>query len=222
MEIENIAQIFTSMLALIIGLTLHEAGHAFAAKHQGDRTAEFEGRLTLNPIPHIDVLGTLILPVLMALGGSPIIFGWAKPVPVNTRNLRHGKTSYMLVAAAGPFMNLILALVSVGAWVAIRIGFADNLVPGSIPDSFQSLFYASAATNAVLAFFNLIPIPPLDGGTILTGFLSDKWNRMYDEFIVPYGSWILLALIMTGSLRIIQIAAIGYVKACLYLFTILT
>ena len=150
------------LVVLILTIIVHEIAHGYAALLLGDPTAQQEGRLTLNPIPHIDVLGTLIIPGILLMTGSGILFGWAKPVPYNPYNLK-GRYGEALVAAAGPGVNIALAIV---------FGLLFRLGSDVLPTSLLALCGIVVAVNLFIAFFNLIPIPPLDGSKILMAFLS--------------------------------------------------
>lgn len=204
MDFSFATQVINMMLALILALSFHEAAHAWVAKLQGDSTAEDEGRLTLNPVPHMDPFGTILFPLVGTMLGG-FIFGWAKPVPVNTRNLRDEKWGYVKVAAAGPIANLIFCTIAV---------FAIQFVPaqeGTVWIAFYRLLQGLIWINAILAFFNLLPIYPLDGGTIFSAFLPDGLREKYEQFVVPYGMFILLALLLTGGLRPLFALAMGWI-----------
>ena len=196
----DIAQIFSYLFCFISALSVHEWAHAFAAKKYGDDTAESLGRLTLNPLAHIDPLGTIILPLAGALTGFPLI-GWAKPVPVNPRNfIGDVKSANMVIAFAGPLSNIIMCLISC-IILAIYIVFGSGLIT---PDNFffplTALIQDFILINAILAIFNLLPLPPLDGAAVVGGFLPDDLGEKYEEFIAPYGLFILLFLFWTGVL----------------------
>jgi Zn-dependent protease len=159
--------IFLASLAILFfSIVLHEVAHGLMAERHGDPTARMMGRITLNPLPHIDPLGTILLPVLLRLLGSPFIFGWAKPVPINPRNLNNPKRDMMWIGVSGPVTNLSLALF-------FALLFRLLAVSGSISE--QILFYG-VGINLVLAFLNLIPIPPLDGSHIVEGILPDRYS----------------------------------------------
>lgn len=213
MDLSFIAKALTGLLALIISLSFHEAAHAYVAKWQGDDTAEREGRMTINPIPHIDPIGTLLLPFVAILSQIPFLFGWAKPVPVNPARFDNGKWSEVMVAGAGPASNLILS-----ALCLLLLGLYERFGTGYIPEG--SFFYpmlqligSMVIVNAVLAIFNLIPLPPLDGGTVIRAFLPDDLGEAYETNVAPYGTWILLALMMFGGLRWIGDIAMIYVNS---------
>ncbi|HYC34254.1 MAG TPA: site-2 protease family protein [Candidatus Paceibacterota bacterium] len=162
--------LFFSLAILVISIVVHEVSHGYAAYFLGDPTAKYAGRLTLNPFPHVDLLGSIIVPVILALLPGSIIFGWAKPVPVNTYNLRHGKWGEAIVAVAGPISNLVIAAVSA---LFIRLSVAGTL---PLAEASVSLLAGIALVNIVLAVFNLMPIPPLDGSKILYALLPARFS----------------------------------------------
>ena len=172
---------------LLISLTIHEAAHAWTADRLGDPTARRLGRVSLNPLVHIDWIGTVLLPIIAAVSNLPLI-GWAKPVPVSVGNLRHPRRDFMLVAAAGPISNLLQAI----AWaLVLRVMVAA-------PDGDAAYFLQRAVIiNLLLMFFNLIPIPPLDGGNVLLGLLPPQLARHYSQ-LRQYGFLILYALMLSG------------------------
>jgi Zn-dependent protease len=186
--------IAVAILPLIFAITVHEVAHGWVAKQFGDPTAQRLGRLTLNPIKHIDPIGTVAVPVLLLILGG-FIFGWAKPVPVTWENLRHPKRDMAIVAAAGPAANLLMALI----WaVILRIGI--TLGPASwagIPMQYMGEF--GIQINVVLMVLNLIPLPPLDGGRVAVGLLPGPWAWQLAR-VEPFGFFILLALLATGVL----------------------
>ena len=172
---------------LLISLTIHEAAHAWTADKLGDPTARVLGRVSLNPLVHIDWIGTVALPLIAVFSGLPLI-GWAKPVPVNTRNLREPRRDFMLVAAAGPISNLLQAV----TWAIVIRVIAVN------PDHAALGFLQEAVLiNLLLTFFNLIPIPPLDGGNVLLGLLPPQLAAPYSQ-LRQYGFLLLYALMFTG------------------------
>ena len=172
---------------LLISLTIHEAAHAWTADRLGDPTARLLGRVSLNPLVHIDWIGTVLLPIIAAVSNLPLI-GWAKPVPVDTRRLGHPRRDFMLVAAAGPISNLLQAI----AWALVL-----RLVVAA-PDGDAGYFLRQAVIiNLLLMFFNLIPVPPLDGGNVLLGLLPPQLARTYGQ-LRQYGFLILYALMLSG------------------------
>lgn len=200
MENLSLIQKFSVLvLPVLFAITLHEVAHGWVAKQKGDNTAYMLGRLTLNPLKHIDPVGTLLVPGLLLLFGG-FIFGWAKPVPIDWRKLKHPKRDMIWVALAGPGANLIMAL----GWAALaKFGALVNIGAVTIP-----LFYMGSAgiwINLLLMVLNLIPIPPLDGGRVLTGLLPTSLAVPFSR-IESYGLMIILILFMTGLISEI----IGY------------
>ena len=192
----SIAQIVIAFLVLLFSLTVHEASHAWAAYRCGDPTARALGRMTLNPMPHIDPIGTVVFPLIAIATHVPVI-GWAKPVPVNEHRLRSARRDMMLVAAAGPAANLALA---VGAAGLVRV-----LVPASagLPVAVSAPLWEGLSRmleiNVLLALFNLLPIPPLDGSGVVAGLLPPAAAAAFDR-LRPYGFLVLYALLLTGTL----------------------
>src|SRR5690554_4804613 len=186
-------------LPVLLAITLHEAAHGYVARHFGDPTAAEAGRITLNPFSHIDPVGTILVPagilVLSMLAGSAgILFGWAKPVPVNFARLNNPKSDMLWVAAAGPFMNLVMAI----GWAAL-LKLAHAGFGGAYADPLMQMALAGIMINAVLMFLNLLPIPPLDGGRIAVSLLPDRLAWQFAR-IEPYGFPILLLLLFSGIL----------------------
>ena len=176
---------------VLLGITVHETAHGWVASKLGDKTAYMLGRLTLNPFKHIDPFGTIILPALMIMLVG-IALGYAKPVPVNWNNLRHPKRDMAVVAAAGPFVNLLMAI---GWAVLIRVGLA--LGEGGVALVFMGV--AGIFINVVLMVINMLPLPPLDGGRVLAGLLPGPWAYRLSR-IEPWGFFILIGLLVTGIL----------------------
>ena len=189
----GIQQIAIYALPLIFAITVHEAAHGFAARYFGDMTAERAGRITLNPINHIDPIGTILLPALFILMHTGMIFGWAKPVPVNFSRLRHPKRDMLWVAAAGPASNFVMALF----WaLMIKLSVA---YPTVYSEPMALMGQAGVMINVVLMVLNLLPLPPLDGGRIAVSLLPNHLAYKYAQ-IERYGFIILIVLLATGIL----------------------
>ncbi len=194
-ELTLIQRIVVWILPVIFAITVHEVAHGWVAKKFGDQTASSLGRLTLNPLKHIDWIGTILLPGILLLTFSGFIFGWAKPVPVDPRYFKKPKQTMAIVAAAGPISNLLMAI----GWALLaRLGVVLNMDSISLPLIYSGV--AGITINLVLALINLIPIPPLDGGRILAGFLPDLWAWRFNK-LERFGFIILLVLLWSGFLN---------------------
>ena len=192
MDINNLIQtVSVYAIPVIFAITLHEAAHGYAAKYFGDSTAYMMGRVTLNPFPHIHLVGTILLPLLLYFSTSgALLFGFAKPVPVDFGNLRHPKRDMVWVALAGPASNLLQAIV----WALLYVVYTDF---GVSEKFFLAMCKAGVLSNVVMFAFNLFPLPPLDGGRIVVGLLP--WKQAYQfSRIEPYGFYIVMALVVTG------------------------
>lgn len=200
-ELTLIQRIVVWILPVIFAITVHEVAHGWVAKKFGDPTASDLGRLTLNPIKHIDLMGTIILPALLLISFTGYIFGWAKPVPVNIKNFKNPRRTMAIVALAGPVSNILMAI----AWAFVmRLGtIISSNEAISLPLIYTSI--AGISINLVLALVNLIPLPPLDGGRIVAGMLPDKL-AFYYNYLERFGFIILLGLLFSGGLS----ALLGY------------
>jgi Zn-dependent protease len=185
----NVPALVIAFLVLLFSLSVHEAAHAWSASQLGDDTAKRLGRVTLNPVVHADPIGTLLLPLIAMVSGAPVI-GWAKPTPVNVRNLRQPRRDHILVTAAGPVSNLLIAF---AAAAAMRAGATSGT------GWFDLLVFEALTLNVLLAVFNMLPIPPLDGGQILMALLPPNVARRLG-FLYEYGFLILMGLLVTGVL----------------------
>ncbi len=195
----DLTQVLIVLVVLIASLSVHEAAHAFAADRLGDSTARQLGRLSLNPAVHVDPIGTLLFPLIAFLTNVPLI-GWAKPVPVNTRFLRHPKRDFALIAAAGPASNLVMAAIgAVVLWTARNAAGPGDIAAGAVTEPLARLFLLFVYVNVLLAVFNMIPVPPLDGGNVLLGVLPPGPARAVEQ-LRPYGILVLYALMLTGVL----------------------
>ncbi len=192
MDTTNLIQtVSVYAIPVIFAITLHEAAHGYAAKYFGDSTAYMMGRVTLNPFSHIDLMGTILLPLLLYFStNGALLFGFAKPVPVDFGNLRHPKRDMVWVALAGPASNLVQAIV----WALLFVVYTDF---GVSEKFFLAMCKAGVLSNVVMFAFNLFPLPPLDGGRIVVGLLP--WKQAYQfSRIEPYGFYIVMALAITG------------------------
>ncbi len=190
-----IQEIAVWVLPVLFAITVHEAAHGWVASRLGDKTALFLGRLTLNPIKHIDLVGTIIVPLVCLMAGN-FVFGWAKPVPIDWRNLKNPRRDSALVAVAGPVSNLLMAFF----WGSIaKLG--QIVFHQGIPEAIFLVYMGTAgiAINLLLMILNLIPIPPLDGSRVVSSLLPSRLARVYDS-IEPYGFMILIVLMLSHVL----------------------
>jgi len=208
MELSPIQYFTISIIPVLLAITVHEAAHGYAAKHFGDKTAYFLGRITLNPIKHIDPDGTVVIPGMLLLLSAPFLFGWAKPVPVNFSNLNNPKKDMMWVALAGPASNLLMAII----WAIILGLFKSS-------GASYALFIIGMAQvgimiNLVLMLLNLLPIPPLDGGRMAVSLLPSPWSYKLAS-IERYGMFILIFLIVSGLLSAILLPLLRFFQGTL-------
>ncbi len=214
-----IRQLIISAVPILIAITFHEVSHGYVANRLGDPTARLMGRLTLNPLAHIDLVGTVILPVILLISGAPV-FGYAKPVPINPANFKDPKRDMAISAAAGPVTNLCLAVASLLILKFLLAPMAF-LLPQSLGSAaltpLTMMFTQSIIINVVLAAFNMLPLPPLDGGRVLIGLLPHKQAVAYSK-VEPYGFIILIILLMTGIAGIFITPLINLFMALLRIF----
>ncbi len=183
----DILILIIGIMGFALAIILHEVAHGLVAERLGDPTARIMGRLTLNPISHIDIVGSIILPLTLLILRSPFLFGWAKPVPVDPYNLQHPKKDLALISLAGPLANISFALV-----LSIFLRIILTVFPNT---NIFAMFFYVIEFNIVLAIFNLIPIGPLDGTKILTGLLPNKQAKAFGDFLDKFGMILILALI---------------------------
>ena len=208
MELSPIQYFTISIIPVLLAITVHEAAHGYAAKYFGDKTAYFLGRITLNPIKHIDPVGTVVIPGMLLLLSAPFLFGWAKPVPVNFSNLNNPKKDMMWVALAGPASNLVMAII----WAIILGLFKSS-------GASYALFVIGMAQvgimiNLVLMLLNLLPIPPLDGGRMAVSLLPSPWSYKLAS-IERFGMFILIFLIVSGLLSAILLPLLRFFQGTL-------
>lgn len=208
MELSPIQYFTISIIPVLLAITVHEAAHGYAAKHFGDKTAYFLGRITLNPIKHIDPVGTVVIPGMLLLLSAPFLFGWAKPVPVNFSNLNNPKKDMMWVALAGPASNLAMAII----WAFVLGLFKSS-------GASYALFIIGMAQvgimiNLVLMLLNLLPIPPLDGGRMAVSLLPSPWSYKLAS-LERYGMFILIFLIVSGLLSAILLPLLIFFQGTL-------
>jgi len=208
----DFADIFISFIVLLFSLTVHEMAHAWTADRLGDPTARLLGRISLNPIVHADPLGTIVLPLVALLTNAPLI-GWAKPVPVTLRYLRHPRRDYILVAAAGPASNLVLAVFAATLLAILPIS-PHTLGESNVSVPLASILSRLMALNVLLAVFNMIPIPPLDGGNVLGGLLPLNLAVLFNK-VRPYGFVLLYALVLSGGFEMIVLPPYRFILSWL-------
>jgi Zn-dependent protease len=204
-----IQKITVYAIPVIFAITLHEAAHGYVAKYFGDATAYLQGRVTLNPLKHIDPVGTILIPLLLAFASFGFLFGYAKPVPVAFENLRNPKRDMIWVALAGPAANFVQAILWLVLGITIsKLGVAEHF--------FYEVVNAGVAVNCVIFAFNLVPVPPLDGGRVVMGLLPTRAAIAYSR-IEPYGFFVVMALVITGVLNAWMGPIVGVMQSLLAL-----
>lgn len=206
---EMIQTLAVYSLPILFAITLHEAAHAYAARYFGDNTAWALGRMSLNPLKHVDLVGTIIIPIVLFLMRSPFLFGWAKPVPVDFSRLRNPKKQMAFVALAGPLANLVMGL----GWLILLVLLRAW---GESDDFFLRMARAGVQINLVIFAFNLIPLPPLDGGRIMTSLLPNRYAIEFAK-LEPYGFFIVIGMAFLGVLSYWMVPVMSVANAFLLL-----
>lgn len=210
-EFTLVQKILIWLIPILLAITLHEAAHGFVAYRLGDDTAKKAGRITLNPFKHVDLVGTIILPVVLFMTTN-FIFGWAKPVPVEAYKLRNPKRDMALVALAGPLSNFVMALLWMGA-VKLGISLVQHNIYAGLPLLFMGK--SGVLINLILMLLNLFPIPPLDGSRVLAFLLPTPWDRRFNQLHPLIGFMIILLLISTGILTEIMMPPLNWLQEIL-------
>ncbi len=210
----EVVEIIFQIIVFLFAISVHESAHAWSASYFGDDTARLLGRISLNPIRHIDPIGTLLVPALAMLVGAPL-FGWAKPTPMNTLRLRNRVRDNMLVSAAGPISNFLIVFAVVIIYKIVLLTAGTNIPEESMLYPLTILLDMALYINVILAIFNLLPIPPLDGSHILEGFLPDSLQAMYAE-LRPFGFLLLLAAMRFLDLGVLYRPVIRFFNYLLY------
>jgi len=208
----NFAQIFIVFAVLLFSLTVHEMAHAWTADRLGDPTARLLGRVSLNPLVHADLIGTVVFPLVAMVSGAPLV-GWAKPVPVNGRHLGHPRRDFMFVAAAGPASNMLLAFAAAVLLAALPVS-PQTLGEPNVSVPIAAILSQAMRLNVLLAVFNMIPIPPLDGGNVLSGLLPYSLASAFNR-LRPYGFLLLYALILTNGFDYIVVPPYRFILSWL-------
>jgi Zn-dependent protease len=214
---ERFQMMSIQIVPFIMAVVFHEYAHGWAANYWGDNTAKAKGRLTLNPIPHMDPLGTLLFPAINMLSGMNILFGWAKPVPINPSQFRKFRPGLFWVSLAGPGMNFFLAFVSAFLFCALRVWVPPTFY---LYEPLIGMAYVGISLNYALGIFNLIPLPPLDGSKIVEAFLPLELARKY-ETLTQYSFFILMALLLSGALSFLSFPIRLCTNLTLYLMSLL-
>lgn len=198
--LERVQMLSLQLVPFIMAVVFHEYAHGFVANRWGDSTAKDNGRLTLNPLPHMDPLGTVLFPIINMLAGMTLLFGWARPVPINPSRFKKYRPALFWVSLAGPGMNFLLAILSAAFYCAIRTWVPRDFY---LFEPLVGMSYISVSLNFALGIFNLVPLPPLDGSKIVESFLPYEAARKY-EALAQYSFFILMALLLSGALNILS------------------
>ena len=217
----TVQKLIIAAIPILVAITFHEVAHGFVANKLGDPTAKMMGRLTLNPIAHIDPIGTIIVPVMLfILSNGAFIFGTAKPVPVNFYNLKHPRRDTALVSAAGPATNIMIAFISILLYILIQVIFppsSSSAFNQKIMTPLVMMIQYSISFNIFIAAFNLFPVPPLDGGRIATSLLPTKYAYHFSK-LEPYGILIVLGLWFTGIAHYIIVPIQTFIEIIIRIF----
>lgn len=205
MDFSQNITLLISLPIFLMAVVIHECSHGWVAYKCGDPTAKMMGRLTLNPLAHIDPLGTILFPLLLIVIHSPFVFGWAKPVPVNFSNLRHYKRDMVIVGIAGPASNILIAIIGT---IVIRLMSIPAWTVGGLVLEFIVII------NLLLAVFNLVPVPPLDGSRVVSGLLPKEYAAYYNK-LEPFGIFILIGLLALGLIDKIILPIVSFLSSLL-------
>ena len=212
MQYLDFAGIFISFIVLLFSLTVHEMAHAWTADRLGDPTARLLGRVSLNPMVHADIIGTIVFPLIAMVSGAPLI-GWAKPVPVDARRLGHPRRDFVLVAAAGPTSNILMALTAALVLAILPVS-PQTLGEPNLSVPLATILSQAMRLNVLLAVFNMVPIPPLDGGNVLAGLLPYSLAVTFNR-LRPYGFILLYALILSNGFEYVVIPPYRFILSWL-------
>ncbi len=209
---ERMQMISIQIVPFFLAVVAHEFGHGYVAYRWGDTTAKDAGRLTLNPLPHLDPIGTVLFPLINMISGMTLLFGWARPVPIDPRLFKKYRPGLFWVSFAGPGMNFLLALFSAAIFCAMRLWVPEDFY---LHKPLISMAAISISINYALGIFNLIPLPPLDGSKMIQSFLPHHWAMKY-ESLTRFSLFILIALLLTGALSVLRYPIVFATELTLY------